>query len=528
MSRDAAIDNPVLWRFAASTWAGVALIAIALLFGFRGALASLVDVWQTQEEYSFGYLVPLIAGFLLWQRKPILAQCRLEGSWSGVAFLASGLGLGLLGRLSSIGPIAQYAFLLSLFGLVLTGCGWRGVRILAAPLATLCFMVPLPNFLLVDLSTALQLLSSQLGVAMIRLADISVYLEGNVIDFGTMKLQVVEACSGLRYLLPLLTLGFITAQFYRAATWKRVFLVLSTIPIAVLMNAARIALVGVTVQHFGKAAAEGFLHDFEGWAVFMACMAALFALMFLMTKIGADRRPMRDVFGFDAVAPVGSDAPRRVRALPAPFLVGGALLLAWVLVTLLLPEPESILPARKDFSDFPLRLGGWSGRPESLDASYLDVLKPDDYLLVDYLDDDRASINLYVPYYATQRSSNSSHSPRGCLPGDGWEIQSFTQNELPALGARGAPLRVNRVVIQKGETKQLVYYWFQQRGRNITGEYEAKFWILWDSLRRSRSDGAMVRLVTPLARGESLSAADARLASFIALAEPALALRIPD
>ena len=127
-------------------------------------------------------------------------------------------------------------------------------------------MIPLPEFVLANLSTRLQLLSSQLGVAFIRLFDISVFVEGNVIDLGGYKLQVAEACSGLRYLFPLMTLGFLMACFYKGARWKRVVLFLSSIPITVLMNSIRIGIIGVTVERWGIRMAEGFLHDFRaGW-----------------------------------------------------------------------------------------------------------------------------------------------------------------------------------------------------------------------------------------------------------------------
>ena len=104
------------------------------------------------------------------------------------------------------------------------------------PLFFLVFMIPLPNFLLNNLSTKLQLISSELGVAVIRLFDISVYLEGNVIDLGVYKLQVVEACSGLNYLFPLMSLSFIMADLYKAPFWKRAIVFLSSIPITIIMN----------------------------------------------------------------------------------------------------------------------------------------------------------------------------------------------------------------------------------------------------------------------------------------------------
>jgi len=528
MLHESTLPSQTVWRMTPLAWGGVALALAALVAVFLGSLEALVGIWGTQEEYGFGYLVPFVAMFLVWQRKDRLELRRFEGSWTGICVVAAGLGLGILGRLSTLDTVAQYGFLLSLFGLVLAGCGWRGLRMLAAPLVMLCFMVPLPNYLMREVSAHLQLLSSELGVGMIRLAGTSVFLEGNVIDLGSMKLQVVEACSGLRYLLPLMTLGFIATYFYKVALWKRVLVFLSTIPITIGMNSLRIALVGVTSERFGKAAAEGFLHDFEGWAVFMLCLAVLFAEMALLARIGRDGRLLREVFGVDLPEPPPPQAIRRARELPGPFLAAAGLVLGVAFAVHVLPEPRSLTPPREEFRSFPLELGAWQGRPERLEQIYLDELKLDDYLLVNYAGTAGALVNLYVAYYASQRDGNSAHSPRACLPGGGWEIQSFGPRILPGAAAGGTPLSVNRVVIQKGEARQLVYYWFQQRGRTLTNEYTVKLWIFWDLLERNRSDGAVIRLVTPLRRDEDLAAADARLARFAADAAPRLPAYVPD
>ena len=130
---------------------------------------------------------------------------------------------------------------------MLAAIGVSGTRLLVAPLAYLVFMVPLPNFLMFNLSQQLQLISSKIGVVVVRAFDISVYLEGNVIDLGVYKLQVVEACSGLNYLFPLMSFGFLLACLYRGAFWQRALLFLSTVPITILMNSFRIGVIGVLV-----------------------------------------------------------------------------------------------------------------------------------------------------------------------------------------------------------------------------------------------------------------------------------------
>src|SRR5262249_12250520 len=152
-----------------------------------------------------------------------------------------------------------------------------------------------------------------------------------------------------------------------------------TAPITVLMNSARIALIGVTAEHFGRAAAEGFLHDFEGWAVFAVCMAALFAEMALLARFSGRR--LADVFGIDLPARPPGDAVLRQRAttvtLGAALLVLGLAAAAYAVM----PQPRPVMPARSDFGAFPLTLGGWHGQPERMNPVHLGILRLDDYLL---------------------------------------------------------------------------------------------------------------------------------------------------
>lgn len=520
--------NQTIFSPPASLWAaGIGLVILLGLIFYDG-LGYMVGQWLGMEEYSHGFLLPVIALFLIWQKKDQLEQIEFTGSWVGFALALFGFALYLVGELSTLFIVIQYAFLIVLMGSALSLLGWRGFKLIFVPLVLLVLMIPLPNFLYQSLSSQLQLISSEIGVAVIRLFGISVYLEGNVIDLGSFKMQVVEACSGLRYLFPLMTLGFVAAYFFKGAFWKRAVIFLSTIPITVLMNSFRIGMIGITVEFWGPEMAEGFLHDFEGWVVFMASTAVLVAEMWLFAKLGKDPRPLREVFGLDFPAPTPAGAQRRVRSLPSPFVASAMMVLGVALVAGFLPERVEVPPQRKDFSDFPLELGEWKGKGGQLESIYVDALKFDDYVIADFTSPATAPINFYAAYYASQKKGESAHSPRTCIPGGGWEITSLEQRTIPNASVAGNPLKVNRAVIQLGDTKQLVYYWFQQRGRVITNEYLVKWFLFWDALTRNRTDGALVRLTTLVLPGQDIAKADAALSSFAATAAKPLGAYIPD
>jgi len=197
-----------------------------------------------------------------------------------------------------------------------------------------------------------------------------------------------------------------------------------------------------------------------------------------------------------------------------------------MLTSVALPQRVEASPPRNDFFTFPLSVGAWKGRAVRLEDVYLNALKVDDYLLTDYVNADQL-INLYIAYYASQRKGQSAHSPSSCIPGDGWEITSITQHTVDGVAVAGQQLRVNRVTIQKGDNKQLVYYWFLQRGRVLTNEYLVKWYLFWDALSRNRTDGAMLRLITPINTTEPVDQADARIVAFAQAIAPRLSAFIP-
>jgi exosortase D (VPLPA-CTERM-specific) len=518
----------------------VAVAVLAVVAIFHRTFPYLFGVWH-QEEYSHGFLVPVISAFLLWQRRSRIAQVGFHPSWAGVAVVAVGIAIHLLGMLASITTVDSYALVVVVLGTALALMGWPAFRIALVPLALLFLMNPIPNFFYYNLSSQLQLVSSQVGVAFMRLCGVSVFLEGNVIDLGNYKLQVAEACSGLRYLFPLMTLGVIIAYLFRGPLWMRWWLFLSTIPITVLMNGLRIGVIGVLVDRFGIAQAEGFLHQFEGWVIFMSCFAVLLAQAWLLLRLTGERRSLARLLSFDVPAAGVVTPPPRGGAPGRPAVAVLALLLLAVLPAQAVPKRTELRPHRADFAEFPLQVGGWHGGRQTIEAIYLETLKLDDYLLADFvnaavdgaaspapLSAPRAPVNFYVAYYASQRTGQSAHSPRSCLPGGGWRIIDFGQRTVSDVRNNGAPLRVNRAIVEHGTDRELVYYWFQERGRDITSEYLVKWYLLKDAVLRNRTDGALVRLITPLRDGEPVAAADRRLAQFAGDVLPALPDYLPN
>ena len=520
-------DTRPVFRLTLLAWVSLVVALAAAVLAVKTGVAQMLD-WWNRPEYSHCIIIPCVAAFLVWQRRDQIERMPFTGSWAGLLLALLGAAVGAIGKMSALFTIEDYSVLIALYGLVLALTGFRVFRLIWVPLLILIFMVPLPEFLYQNFSAALQLLSSQIGVWFMRLFGVSVFLEGNVIDLGVYKLQVAEACDGLRYLFPLMTIGFLIAYFFKAALWKRAFLFLSSIPITILMNSFRVGTIGVMVEHWGVRMAEGFLHEFQGWVVFMASGGLIVLEMMLLARVGGERRPWREQFGLEFPLPTPKDPPAAARPVPDSLYASAVVLILATAVSLSLPERAESNPQRTSFAAYPHAFGGWTGQREVLDPIYLDALMLDDYYLANFARDGEPPINYYIAWYDSQQAGRSAHSPRSCLPAGGWQIKSLTQRTLPDVQIGREALRTNRVVIQLGMQRQLVYYWFQQRGRVITNEYVVKWYLFWDALTRNRTDGALVSLVVPLPPGTATTAADHELTQFAAAVAPTLGAYIPN
>ncbi|WP_432472315.1 VPLPA-CTERM-specific exosortase XrtD [Amphritea sp. HPY] len=493
----------------------VLLLLGFILLLFAESLVTLVNQWWDSEEYGHGLFMPFIGAYILWSKRDEISRLPMRSASSGIVFSFIGLSLYVAAVLADLESVKHYSFIIVLAGYVLFVGGWKLFKIALVPLALLLLVIPLPYLLISSLTAGLQLISSELGTWMIRAMGIPVFLEGNIIDMGAYKLQVVEACSGLRYLYPLASIALIVAYFLRSPLWFKALLILSTVPVTIVMNSLRIAVTGLLVNNFGVAAAEGFLHDFEGWAVFMAAFLLLLVEVWLYKLLFSSANSFFDLFDF-------GDADDSKASNDIRFLIPTIMIVSFVIPVFLFGglanyfafNEQTVIPLREKFDSFPMRIGGRNVNLSYLEQDVLDILKADDYFLGSYRDskaDDE--VNLYMVYYQQQKDGSALHSPKVCIPGGGWKVTDEDVVEFN-YRATGETKAANRVVIRKGEYTQLVYYWIEQKGISYTDEYVARASLISSAVFDKRSDGSLVR-VNVLVKDNDFEKADLKLQSFI-------------
>jgi exosortase len=272
------------WLF----WPGLFCLLFAILYG--PILLGLAQNWWADPDYGHGFLVPLFSGYVLWrEREKWLAAAVVPSNFGFVVMIAA-VGLLIIGSLGAELFTTRLSMLLLLAGMILFLRGWSTLRAVSFPLGFLLLMIPLPVIIYNQIAFPLQLFASRCASSLLELVGVPVLRDGNVLLLSNYALEVVEACSGIRSLISLLALAIAYTYLTGTPRWIKQVLVVLMVPIAVVTNAMRIAGAGVLAHRFGPTAAEGFLHEFSGWVVFVAALLLMFVCHQILQRIDKTRR----------------------------------------------------------------------------------------------------------------------------------------------------------------------------------------------------------------------------------------------
>ncbi len=506
-----------------STVFAASILSILFTLAYWVPLRAIVNVWKTNDDYSYGFLILPIAAYLFWEMRGRLKGIELKSSWAAFPALLFFIVVSIYGILGSSGHIARPAVPVILLLMAAFCFGLTFTRKMLLPLGFLIFMVPLPNVLDRTIGVFLKSVSSQLGGALIKAFGISVFVSGNVIDLGVTKLQVVDACSGLRFVFPLLALGIVYAHFFENQMWKKIFLTVSTIPIAILTNGLRIGITGIMTKYYGPKAAEGFFHDVSGWVIFMTAFAFLFLLSLGLRVIAPAAGNGKTTDASFGTSPNTAPYPMKLNSdVRISVLVSAGLLLGVTFLSISTQAMPRIV-LRDGIENFPLQFSNWNGRANIVPPETISKSGAEEAFSAFYTDSAGQGVSLYIGYRGSAflENENFFHSPTVCLPAAGWRI--IDQSIHPIHGIPGyGELPVTRMVMEAMGSRKIVYFWFQTKNKLTYDKNINRYHLTIHAIRKDNTYDLFIRPITEVQPGEREADADRRLEAFVKEIMPVL------
>ena len=269
-------------------WGPIVVVGLLLVVLYHGIAVKLLKDWYNLPDFSHGFLIPFFAAFLLWDKRSQLRSTSVSPSWAGICLVTLGLFELLVGVLGADLFLQRTSFVVLVAGLVWTLLGKSMLGQLKFVLFVLLLAIPLPTILFNQITFPLQLLASSLASQLLQVVGVPALRDGNIIQLPAMPLEVAEACSGIRSLMSLFTVAVIYGYFLQRATWRRVVLALSSVPIAVTANIVRILGTGLCVQYWDPDKALGFFHEFSGWLMFLVSLTCLYLVHLAMRLVAGE------------------------------------------------------------------------------------------------------------------------------------------------------------------------------------------------------------------------------------------------
>jgi exosortase D (VPLPA-CTERM-specific) len=490
------------------------VIAVALIFLYVNVLAKLGLDWWTDENYSHGLLVPFVIGYIVWLEFDKLKNASQNSSvWLGFSGILSAILLLLAGTLGAELFTQRISFVVMIAAIIVCFFGFRLIQLLVVPFALLLLAIPIPQIIFNKIAFPLQIFASQMAIWGIRVFGVPSVRNGNVIEIlprgamQTISLEVVEACSGIRSLMTLVTLALVLAYFTREKSaegkpfyqnfnfYQAVILMLSAVPIAILTNAARVTSTGILTYYYGKSMVDGFVHELSGWLVYVVALILLAIVNFIIKRFHRIS---------DSKFQISNSEDRKPKTKSPIFVpILATLLLASLFINWFENRGEALV-TRQNLNLVSNNLGDWKQRGGDIKFSPQteSVLRASDYVMREY-EKNNTVANLYIGYYASQRGGATYHSPQNCLPGAGWEMNQPQLVEITTKN--GKSFNANKFFIENGTKREIMVYWYAGRGRANASEYTDKFFTIIDSVTKQRSDGAMIRILIPAGNDENLA-----------------------
>ncbi len=460
-------------------WTKISLLVTLFIFTYIGAISSLINTWLSRDDYSHGFLIPIISLYFVWAERQELKYLPIQPNiLSGLILTLVGSFILLMGDIGGVLIIQQISIIVVIPGLVLLLLGSRFLKALSLPLAYLIFMVPVFGFFIEKIHWPFQLITAAMSAEMLKLLNIPVFRHAQYLELSSISIEVAKACSGVGYLVSIVAIGIPLAYFSQKSLFRRSILVGIAIVIGIVTNWIRVALIGIWAFNGGEIV-HGPLHIFQGLFVSVVGFALLFASTLLFRKIPSSDRKTSHIKRRDITdEPVFDSRSFNQAWFTAIFVLFGL----GSYLFLYSPEPVSL---KKDLRELPWTIGEWRGGDIGANKRLFNVQGADFEITRAYRKAPDHEIMLYVGYFESQKQDKELINYR---------LENLYDNaieiEIPIGPNNNA--RVNKSLFKDGMQDTLVLFWYDLNGKIIADNYKAKLLSMLDALLHRRTNGAII------------------------------------
>jgi len=489
----------------------ISILGVLILFIYYPTLIGIYKKVSNNEDYTYIFLIPFIVAYLVWEKRKDLSKTSISPYWPGIALIVFNFLFSIYGVLGSDISAARISWWLWICSITLFCYGKNVFKILFVPLIILGFVIPLPQHIYAPLTMTLKLTSSKLAFFIIDLAGIPVHVEGNIIDLGNTQLHVIDACSGLRYVLPLLAVAIIYVHYSQKHWLKKIILILLTLPIAILMNGVRIGITAILYEWVSPKVVKGFYHEFSGWFIFILSFGLLIGFNFILNLLPPKYKNSK-VSKNEKVKDIEIKHKSNLCSFSVTLVLLSVLLVS-SFCTASLPR----MKLTHGIAAFPLRFKDWNGIPKPVDPEIVKRSGAEESFQAIYINSKNEVVSLYIGYRSTpfMEAEEFFHSPTVCLPSSGWKILEKSSHRIINASPKYKDFVVTKLLVSKMGQKQLLYFWFQTKSKIARNIFENRFDLAIHALKRDNTYDITVHVYTPVKQNESIDNVQKRLDNFV-------------
>ena len=482
-----------------------ALVVIAYGFLYARLVPGLVNDWYTFSPYSYGFLVPVIAAYMAWQKRGRLKNLPISSNYWGMLTLVFALLLFLVAQVITDSFMMRVSMVLAIAALIQTTLGNRFLKELGFPIFYLALMIPVPYVLVNKIVNFLMFFDAKHAATILQLFGIPVYLESNFLHLPNITLEVADVCSGISSLFALFVLGVFYSSLLPLPTGLKALVTASTVPLAVIANLIRIIVTVGLIYYIGPVVLQSVIHKLHGTFNFLLSFVFLIVLAEFLRKKSAPASLQPNSVNRSSAVVYEANLPRMIgwnATALSTLVIAMAIWLSGVV------ESPSNAASPVNLVDLPSSFGSFTASTEAWPDVYQDA-KAEQAATRFYTTAEGVPIELFVGYRGDSTGGPRLQSPKLVLPAK-WSYVWITSSQLQANGSE--PIEVNWMLTQTAGTRRLVLYWYQSEGGTFTGELYYRFALLKERLAGRSAGMLVVRIATPVLESDrSVEQAQIRL-----------------